>query len=744
MTKALLTYTALMVLEGMLAWVIGGQTFLLVASLCLLGGYAAICQRSRWMAEACRFVGIAALGVMGPMYYQKQLLPVFLCLTALPHWLAATQVVWEARWARGTAHELPPHRGVVYTIAFYASMALAFLLLRGMEPWVSRGQSLLLALGVIAVSIPVWDLSRGLRMKPGKLSAGAGSGAGGRIRRLLGVAAVLAVLLAVFSLILPPAAGLLCRISPRWQKVEVDFRNRPPHVEPPARGVEEPVDFPAPLPGGEQFPGTGEHRLPRRADLRGTGDLRAFVQVHDRQAAAALASAGPVYLRTHTLNRYSDGVWRAAVAVGRWVEDVDDGVADGAVSLVAPSGAGIAHDVFLPLTDGYVLPALPGLERLELPRVYVVAGDLYQASLSGRIRYGAVSVPKVWDSLAAPQGLAAAVPDDSRDVHLDDGSGRLSVELRELGTQAFGRSPRLADRIAALREWMRARFAYSLRIDNPDNLDPLTNFLHGEQQGYCDFFATAATLLLRNAGIPARMGYGYATEHYDPARGVFTFLQRNAHTWTEILVEGHGWVICDFTPPQGIGNAGPPETEPRLPEFDPSEFTIPQPDSVAEEPPVQTEIPSLFDRMMLLLGGGRFMDHAKVWIPALAAAIALSVLIASWFRRTPEQRAEEAARKRALADRQPAYYLELIRIGSAVGHPRGDGDTPREYVEALLAAGMPSDPLRPIIEYHYRVRYEDSPGDPQRERTFIDRLRELERTLNAPAPDGVRAAGARS
>ena len=76
-------------------------------------------------------------------------------------------------------------------------------------------------------------------------------------------------------------------------------------------------------------------------------------------------------------------------------------------------------------------------------------------------------------------------------------------------------------------------------------------FLEDAESGYCVHYATAAVVLLRAAGIPARYvtGYiGYASENT-----VTTIIGDNAHAWVEYYIPGtFGWRIMEVTPSAGL------------------------------------------------------------------------------------------------------------------------------------------------------------------------------------------------
>jgi hypothetical protein len=74
------------------------------------------------------------------------------------------------------------------------------------------------------------------------------------------------------------------------------------------------------------------------------------------------------------------------------------------------------------------------------------------------------------------------------------------------------------------------------------------DFLLGDHAGDCQHFAGAAALLLRLAGVPARVVVGFATGIPEPG-GRFTVRDKDAHTWIEVYFQGYGWVAFNPTPP---------------------------------------------------------------------------------------------------------------------------------------------------------------------------------------------------
>lgn len=80
----------------------------------------------------------------------------------------------------------------------------------------------------------------------------------------------------------------------------------------------------------------------------------------------------------------------------------------------------------------------------------------------------------------------------------------------------------------------------------PAGADPVGYFLTESRRGYCMHFASAAVLLLREMGVPARYASGYTAE-VEPDRRV-NVPDYAAHAWVEVYVDGYGWYPVEVTP----------------------------------------------------------------------------------------------------------------------------------------------------------------------------------------------------
>ncbi|MGH3438705.1 MAG: transglutaminaseTgpA domain-containing protein, partial [Sciscionella sp.] len=90
-------------------------------------------------------------------------------------------------------------------------------------------------------------------------------------------------------------------------------------------------------------------------------------------------------------------------------------------------------------------------------------------------------------------------------------------------------------------------FTYSTRTAAATSSDALADFLFRGKTGFCEQYASAMAVLLREAGIPSRVGIGF-TSGSKQAGGYRSITAKDAHAWVEVYFPGYGWQTFDPTP----------------------------------------------------------------------------------------------------------------------------------------------------------------------------------------------------
>lgn len=112
--------------------------------------------------------------------------------------------------------------------------------------------------------------------------------------------------------------------------------------------------------------------------------------------------------------------------------------------------------------------------------------------------------------------------------------------INAIGRQAY---------IQQLQTLLAEQYTYTLTPPAlPRGRDFAEYFLTESHSGYCVHFATAAVVLLRAAGIPARYAEGYCVPIATDGRWV-NVPDYNAHAWVEVYWGGVGWLPVEVTPP---------------------------------------------------------------------------------------------------------------------------------------------------------------------------------------------------
>jgi transglutaminase-like putative cysteine protease len=126
------------------------------------------------------------------------------------------------------------------------------------------------------------------------------------------------------------------------------------------------------------------------------------------------------------------------------------------------------------------------------------------------------------------------------------------------------------DKAVAVRDYLRQNIAYNDQVDAPPpGVEPVHYFLFDSQEGYCNYYASAMTVMLRSQGVPARLAAGFASGEYNEDLGFYRVRDADAHVWVEVYFPDYGWIQFEPTaslptferPDSGDGRTGLPQPD---------------------------------------------------------------------------------------------------------------------------------------------------------------------------------------
>jgi len=184
---------------------------------------------------------------------------------------------------------------------------------------------------------------------------------------------------------------------------------------------------------------------------------------------------------------------------------------------------------FVPLSEGGMdVNRLLAQPTLELNETYTVKSALVKPTVA-QMRQAGTNYPE-WVSERYLQ-----LPED------------FSENVRELALQLAAEKNTPYDVASATTNYLRSEIIYNEKIPAPPkNIDPIEWFLIIQKEGFCNYAASANVVMLRAAGIPARLAVGFAQGERDE-EGNFLIKQGNAHAWTEVYFPEIGWVEFEAT-----------------------------------------------------------------------------------------------------------------------------------------------------------------------------------------------------
>lgn len=136
---------------------------------------------------------------------------------------------------------------------------------------------------------------------------------------------------------------------------------------------------------------------------------------------------------------------------------------------------------------------------------------------------------------------------------------RTADALRALAREICGEAQSPREKASRVQAWLQEEHGFGLDFRAPEGVDPLEHFLFGGpgSNAHCEFFATAAALLLRAVDVPTRYVTGVAPWERGQLGDYWVVRNRDAHAWVEAFDPARGWFTVEATPPAGQPSAAP-------------------------------------------------------------------------------------------------------------------------------------------------------------------------------------------
>lgn len=289
----------------------------------------------------------------------------------------------------------------------------------------------------------------------------------------------------------------------------------------------------------------------------------------------------PKLLRSATYNQYSKAIWFYLPTTSGSSNDYDEFGYRGSSSAVVTddqrdirwfSEAPPRLSQEAPLSIIGEVDAKVKEHPLPIPDQLTAIGDLdaeafVECNTLGTIRmanpdYNVIKYA-VWRGAESNTEEAPIKQTNSR-INLDLSIPRTERDaLKRVCTELDLYNPSLStyEKIENIKNFFIDEFTYSThlrtpRFDRGKRQSSISLFLEDYRTGHCEYFATATTLLLREAGIPARYCIGYAVYEQGEDKNEWIMRGLHAHAWSRVWIDpatkddNQGkWIDVDLTPP---------------------------------------------------------------------------------------------------------------------------------------------------------------------------------------------------
>jgi len=239
-----------------------------------------------------------------------------------------------------------------------------------------------------------------------------------------------------------------------------------------------------------------------------------------------------LYWRGLVFSRLDEGAWSS-------LQYYEVPAAERRPPAIEPQGAPLRYDIIMTPTQQSWLYSLRYARSNQAGVMHSSDYRLFSPiEIEDQYRYRATSWPQ------ALLGLELTQWRRKTELKLpDSGNPRTRALARQMRRDAGSDAAFIA---AVLAMFNQQSFVYTLQ---PPLLgeQAMDDFLFGSRRGFCEHYAHAFTLMMRAAGVPARVVAGYQGGEINPVNRTVIVHQFDAHAWAEVWLQGEGWRRVDPT-----------------------------------------------------------------------------------------------------------------------------------------------------------------------------------------------------
>jgi transglutaminase-like putative cysteine protease len=291
--------------------------------------------------------------------------------------------------------------------------------------------------------------------------------------------------------------------------------------------------LPGPIWGVPGTTGSGASGL---ADTMSPGDITTLALSDEIAFRAQFYSAAPraneLYWRGPTMTNFNGRTWSIAIGERR---------GERVANTIEYYGDPTEYRVMLEPQGRSWAFALDMPQRWSGDRTLRMGTDYQLRTFPGGPRFARLDYRVTsYTSYNAREPLTPAEIDMFRRLPADS-----SPRTRELVQSWLDENPAPEGLIERAMAFLRDEpFVYTL-TPPALGIQPVDEFLFNTREGFCEHYASAFTVMMRAAGLPARVVTGYQGGELNGLGDYYIVRESDAHAWTEVWLRDRGWVRVD-------------------------------------------------------------------------------------------------------------------------------------------------------------------------------------------------------